>query len=216
MKNILIADDDYSIAATLSTLLEDAGYHTCTVSSGTDAIEKVRDEDFDVVLLDMMMPGMNGIDALPELRRLNPKTQVIMITGFPSFEDAVEAVKKGACDYITKPIKKETLFQKVGRAAENAAFEKYLNRLDVNAVMHSLSNFTRRSILKLISPCAGMRLTEIKKALKIDDHTKVVFHLKLLREAGLIEQKKDKSYVLTPEGRKVLDCLGIMQNYLSE
>ncbi len=217
MKKILIVDDDSEFRTSLSCLLKEAGYYTCTVPSGKNAIKKVTSENFDIAIVDVIMPGMSGINTLIELRRLSPKTQVIMITGFPAIEDTVDAIKKGACDYISKPFKSEELFFKVRRAIEKAGIEQCQDKLDINQTLDSLVNPLRRYILKLISSRTNMRLTEITRGLDIADHTKVIFHLKLLKEAGIIEQDNDdRSYALTPEGKKVLDCLRIMENYLSE
>jgi len=216
MRKILIIDDDQEILTSLSALLNEGGYHACGVSSEKNAIDELTSENFDLVLLDIVMPQTSGIDLLPELRRLNPRTPVIMITGFPSTDDAVAAIKKGACDYITKPFKPEELFYKIGKAIEKTKFEKYPNTSSVDNLLNVLANPIRKNILNIISAKTNMRLAEIAKDLKIADHSKVVFHLKLLKEGKLLEQNKERAYALTPQGKKVLDCLGIMQSYLQK
>ncbi len=216
MKKILIIDDDEGILASLTSLLTEGGYHVCGVLSWEEAIERITSESFDLVLLDIVMPQTSGIDILPELRRLSPKTQIIMITGFPSTDDAVAAIKKGACDYITKPFKPDELFSKVGKAIEKTKFESYLNTPSLDNLLNTLANPIRRNILSIISAKPNMRLAEIAKDLKIDDQSKVVFHLKLLKESNLLKQNREKAYVLTPQGQKVLDCLGIIESYLQK
>ncbi len=215
MKKILIVDDDAELRANLSEILKGAGYHTDEAASGKEAIEKAASEDYDIALLDLMMPRMSGIDALAELRRVRPKTRVIMITAFATVENAVDAIKKGASDYISKPFKIEELLTTIRRAIEESKFEEGIKKLDLDYTLSSLSNPIRRKIIRLLCSRTSMRFMEITRELGIEDHTKVVFHLRMLKEAGLIEQDKEKSYVITKEGEKTLDCLKILENHLS-
>ena len=94
MKKVLIVDDDAELRSTLSEILKGAGYHIDEASSGKEAIEKMASKDFDIALLDLMMPKMNGIETLTELKKITPKTKVIMITAFATVENAVDAIKK--------------------------------------------------------------------------------------------------------------------------
>jgi DNA-binding NtrC family response regulator len=215
MKKILIVDDDGEIRTSLSYLLKEVGYYTCAVPSGKDAIEKATLENFDIALIDVIMPGMSGIDTITELRRLSPKTQVIMITGFPAIEDAIDAIKKGACDYITKPFKSEDLFFKTRRAIEKIKGEQCMNKLNIDQTLNVLASPLRRNILEFISSKINARLTDIARGLDITDLTKIIFHMKHMKETGLIKHNNTKSYSLTPEGEKILDCLKIINNYLS-
>jgi len=216
MKKILIADDDNELRANLSEILTGAGYQTTEASSGKEAIEKISAEDFDIMLLDLMMPGMSGIEALGEIRRISPKIRVIMITAFATVENAVTAIKNGASDYIAKPFRINELLAVIKRAIEEARFEEGVKKLNLDYTLNSLSNYIRRSIIRMLWLQKKMRLMEITKELEIDDHTKVVFHLKMLKEAGIITQDKDKSYTLTKEGERIYDCLKILENYLSK
>jgi len=216
MKKILIADDDNELRANLSEILTGAGYQTTEASSGKEAIEKISAEDFDIMLLDLMMPGMSGIEALSEIRRISPKIRVIMITAFATVENAVTAIKNGASDYIAKPFRINELLAVIKRAIEEARFEEGVKKLNLDYTLNSLSNYIRRSIIRMLWLQKKMRLMEITKELEIDDHTKVVFHLKMLKEAGIITQDKDKSYTLTKEGERIYDCLKILENYLSK
>lgn len=216
MKKILIVDDDAELRAKLSEILKEAGYLTDEAASGKEALKRADSNEFDIALLDLMMPGMNGIDTLSEIRKISPKTKVIMITAFATIENAVDAIKKGAYDYISKPFKIEELLFTVRRALEETRFEAGVKKLDLDYTLSSLANYIRRNIVKLLSAGKGMRLMEITKELGIDDHTKVVFHLKILKESGIIEQDKDKRYLLTKEGEKTLDCLKILESHISK
>ncbi|MFA4827891.1 MAG: response regulator [Thermodesulfovibrionales bacterium] len=215
MKKILVIDDDDGVRTTLSDLLRCKGYYTCEASSGKDAVEMVKSEDFDIVLLDLMMPGMDGLSTLRELRRLSPKARVIMITAFATVENAVDVIKKGASDYISKPFKTNELLVTIKRVLEEVRFEEGIKKLDLDYALDTLSNSVRRKIMELFCSKTNMRLTEITKKLNIDDHTKILFHLKALKEKGIIEQDKEKSYSLTEEGEKTLNCLKALKNYLS-
>lgn len=214
MTKILIVDDDAEFRSNLVEVLTGAGYRTESAASAKAAIDLVNVQEFDIVLLDFMMPKMNGIDALMTLRKARPKTKVIMITAFSSVENAVVAIKKGASDYIAKPFKIDELLTTIRRVLEEAKFEEGMARLDFDQALSSLANPIRRSILKLLNAREDMRLMELTRELEISDHTKVVFHLKMLKEAGVIEQDGEKSYSLTKEGKKTLDCLKTLESHL--
>jgi DNA-binding NtrC family response regulator len=215
MKKILIVDDDAELRSTLSEILKGAGYHIDEASSGKEAIEKMASKDFDIALLDLMMPKMNGIETLTELKKITQKTKVIMITAFATVENAVDAIKKGASDCISKPFRIEELLTTIRRVIEEGRFEEGITKLDLDYTLSSLANPIRRNILRLLNSRKSMRLMELVRELGIDDHTKVVFHLKVLKESSIIEQDKDKSYSLTEEGERILSGLKILENYLS-
>ena len=215
MKKILIVDDDAELRANLSEILRGAGYYTDEAASGKEAIEKITSKDFDIALLDLMMPKMSGIETLTELKKITPKTKVIMITAFATVENAVDAIKKGASDYISKPFRIEELLTTIRRVIEEGRFEEGITKLDLDYTLSSLANPIRRNILRLLNSRKSMRLMELVRELGIEDHTKVVFHLKVLKESGIIEQDKDKSYSLTEEGERILSGLKILENYLS-
>ena len=214
MNNILIVDDDPELRSNLKEILQDEGYTTEEAASGREAIGKASSEQFSIILLDLMMPGMDGIETLAELRRISPKTKVVMITAFATVENAVNAIKKGASDYITKPFRIEELLAIIRRAIEESRFDEDIKKLDMDFTLSSLSNPIRRNIIHLLIARKSMRLMEITRELKIEDHTKVVFHLKMLRETGIIAQGQDKSYTITKEGKKTVDCLKILEEHL--
>jgi DNA-binding NtrC family response regulator len=116
MKKILVVDDEKQIRIDLSEMLIEAGYDVSHVGSGTEALEKIKKEDYGVVLADIKMPGMSGMELLLEIKRLKPQIRVIMITAFASTKSAVEAMKKGADDYISKPFRIDEVEAAVKRA----------------------------------------------------------------------------------------------------
>lgn len=106
---ILIVDDEKDICKALELLLKREGYSTTSVYSGEDAIEKLKAENFDIVITDLKMGRVDGMAVLDKAKEINPDTPVIMMTAFASIESAVEAMKRGAYDYIVKPFHNEEI-----------------------------------------------------------------------------------------------------------
>lgn len=214
MKHILVVDDDKELRTHLAEILRGAGYRIDEASSGSEAASKAAAISYDVVLLDMIMPKGSGADALIEIRRVAPRTKVIMITAFATVENAVEAMKRGACDYISKPFKINELLITVKRVLEETRVEECSCNKTLEELLSALSNPIRTKIIRFIEARKTMRLMELARELSIEDHTKVIFHLKILKEAGIIGQDEDKSYILTPEGEKAAHCLKVLDRHL--
>ena len=102
-------EDDANIRETLSTILQQKGYKTDTAKNGQEAIQKSKAKFFNMVLLDIKLPDMEGTKLLTTMHKDQPKMMKIMITGYPSVENAVEALNLGADAYIIKPVKPEKL-----------------------------------------------------------------------------------------------------------
>ncbi len=116
---ILVVDDEKSQRDLVSGFLEKNCYQVTVAESGEDALEKYQESYLSVVLVDMKMPGMNGIELIEKLKELNPFVQVIMLTAFGSVDTAVAAMKKGAFDYLTKPIEDlDELLLKINKARD--------------------------------------------------------------------------------------------------
>ena len=113
----------------LASLFEDQGYAVREAASANEAIEQVGEFDFDAVLSDIRMPGKTGIEMVGELRQLRPSTPVILMTAFGSIDSAIDAMRAGAFDYITKPFEPETALITVERALERRALEQENRRL---------------------------------------------------------------------------------------
>ena len=119
VENILVVDDEEAIREVVSTMLESKGYHCTAVSNGRAAQEFVRKQTPDLVLSDMIMPEMDGIKLLEWLRNFDPEIPVIMVTAIHDISTALEAIRRGAYDYILKPFEKDQLFHGVGRALQH-------------------------------------------------------------------------------------------------
>ena len=104
-KKILIVDDEQGILDFFNKALSKEGYKVVTALNGLEAIKLVREEKPELVILDIKMPGIDGIETLKRLRWLNKKTIVIMLSAYGTMDSAKEALKLGAHDYVTKPIK---------------------------------------------------------------------------------------------------------------
>ena len=104
MKRILVVDDEIAIRNLLKEFLSRKGYDVYTASDGRAAIAEVKEIRPHIVLLDIMMPGMGGMDTLKEIRKIDPRVGVIMVTAIADEELGKRAIALGACDYITKPL----------------------------------------------------------------------------------------------------------------
>ncbi len=116
MKTILIVDDEESIRESLTGILQDEGFRTLAAENGEQGLFMLRDEDPDLVLLDIWMPGMDGIETLRKIREATPDQLVIMMSGHGTIETAVKATKLGAYDFIEKPLSLEKLLLSVQNA----------------------------------------------------------------------------------------------------
>ncbi len=114
MKNqILLADDEATFRETLSKVLREEGMNVTAFSNGTEAIEAIRKKPYDVAILDIQMPGADGIKVLTETMKIRPGTRVIMITAYGTVEMAVEAIKLGASEYVMKPVMFDDIIMKI-------------------------------------------------------------------------------------------------------
>jgi two-component system response regulator AtoC len=116
--NILIVDDEKSQLSILNDILTDAGYEISTADNGIAGLKLLTKNNFPIILTDLKMPGMDGIELLRQALQINPETQVILMTAFGSIPSAVNAIKNGAYDYLTKPFQKEDLLKVISHAAE--------------------------------------------------------------------------------------------------
>ena len=136
LENILVVDDEEAIREVVSTMLESKGYQCTAVSNGRAAQDQVKRVTPDLVLSDMIMPEMDGIKLLDWLRQYDPEVPVIMVTAIHDISTALEAIRRGAYDYILKPFEKDQLFLGVGRALqhrrlvmENRTYQRNLEQL---------------------------------------------------------------------------------------
>jgi len=112
---VLIADDEKTIRETLAKVLDETGFSVTVAANGLQAAEHLAQTQFDVALLDIRMPGMDGLQVLQKARQVSPSTSIIIITAFGTVDSAVNAIKMGASDYVTKPFVFEDIIIKINR-----------------------------------------------------------------------------------------------------
>src|SRR5690606_12715445 len=117
-RRILIVDDDPRVRSAIALLLEEEGYQPVQVESGPAALEAVAAQEFELILSDVAMPGMDGIELLAKLRKDAPDVPVVMISAHGDLETAVRAVREGAYDYLVKPIDDQRLYHTIDKALE--------------------------------------------------------------------------------------------------
>lgn len=129
MAKILIVDDNKFIRYTLTTLLEDADYQCTQASDGFAAIKEVKETFYDLVILDMKLPGLSGREIFYEIKKSDPDVPVIFLTAFGDIQDAVDLMKKGAYHYVTKPFNNDEILILINKAIENRYLNKEINIL---------------------------------------------------------------------------------------
>lgn len=129
---LLIVDDEEKVRKYLSSLLRHRGYRVDAAPDGITALEMVNQKDFDLVLLDVLMPGPDGLTVLQEIKRQKPNVQVIMLTGNASVNTAVEGIRLGAFDYLLKPLDLDALTECLREALKWKRFgENGISALDI-------------------------------------------------------------------------------------
>jgi CheY-like chemotaxis protein/glycine cleavage system H lipoate-binding protein len=116
---ILVVDDELPVCKSISSALAPDDYEVDTALSAEEALKREEQSEYDVVITDLMMPGLSGLDLLKAVKERRPEVRVIMVTGYPSIESAVQSIKFGAFDYIPKPFTPNDLRSLVARALES-------------------------------------------------------------------------------------------------
>lgn len=124
MEKILIIDDNESLRYTLENVLEENGFFPSSVEDGYKAIEEIKTLKYDLVICDMKMPKMDGMKILAEIKKIDPDIPFIILTAFGDIKNAVEAMKQGASDYLTKPFDNDSMIITIRKALEL----RYLNK----------------------------------------------------------------------------------------
>jgi len=162
---IIVVDDEAVMRDTMSDWLEEKGYNVVSVCSGMEAIEKVKTESFNVAFVDMKMPGLDGIEVLRAMKRINPETSVIIMTAYATIETAIRAMKEGAYNYLVKPFSLDevelivkTIVEYQELLAENILLRQQLEE------KYSLKNIIGKSqqmkeVFELVENTAGSNST---------------------------------------------------------
>ena len=168
-KPILIVDDEKNIRLTLSQALETLGVEIDTASNGEEALAKLNEKEFGLILLDIRMPGMDGMEVLRRVREIRPDIRIIMITAYGTIESAVEAMKLGAVDFLQKPFNPEEIRELASRVMDR-------DRLDE----HKLVGYVFH--IELAKKCIGDRhfdaaVEHVRRAIFVDPGRPEAFNL---------------------------------------
>lgn len=155
--SLLIVDDEVDILNVLKFVLEKEGYKVDTAIKGEEALSKIKQETYDIVLTDLRMPGMDGIELLERAKEIAPETDVVIMTAYASIDSAVTAIKKGASDYIVKPFINEDVKMRIKRILEHRTLQR-----EVEALKHQLSQRLKGEIFLGTTP----QMQEILKVLE--------------------------------------------------
>jgi DNA-binding response OmpR family regulator len=126
---IMVVDDEALVRSSLEDILRLEGYDVLAVESGEAALSALQRENFDLILLDLKMPNLEGIDVLKAITRLSPDTKVILLTGHGSLESAIDALRLGAYDYLLKPVSSNEILSSVARGLAKRAEQQHRRML---------------------------------------------------------------------------------------
>jgi signal transduction histidine kinase len=166
--SLLVVDDEESVAVTMGAILELEGYRVSLSTTGSDALRKLRESDFDLVLTDLRLDDIDGLSIVSEVARLHPDTVSIMLTGFASLESAIKALREGAYDYLIKPCDVDELKAVVARGIERRQLGVQLKARLVelehaNATIHEL-NLNLQSRIDEATAELQQRMKELAQA----------------------------------------------------
>src|SRR5512139_1074827 len=139
--SILVVDDENAVRHSMTSWFRKDGYDVSAAANAAEALHLMRERTFDVVLLDIRMPGMDGMELQEHIHNVDPKIAVIMITAFASVDTAVRALKQGAFDYVTKPIDPDELSHLVKRALKERRLEDENSQLKETIAELSSADF---------------------------------------------------------------------------
>jgi PAS domain S-box-containing protein len=155
---ILVVDDEKRIRDGCQSILKNQGFEVAVAENGTVGLQKIEEQHFDIILLDLMMPGLRGIDLLTHVKARHPDTLVIVITGYATLEHAIEAMKKGAFDFVSKPFSPEDLRTVIGKAIdyirtlEDIAHQRSRMRVLINQISDGVLATDARKRVALANP----------------------------------------------------------------
>ena len=129
---IMVIDDEESMCKFMKIMLNREGYEVTTSQSGSEALNILKERNYDLVIADLMMPGLNGLELLSRVKSLDPDANFIVMTAYASVDTAIEALKKGAYDYLTKPFKVDEIRIAIKKALEQKRIKRENTELQSN------------------------------------------------------------------------------------
>ena len=166
--NVLIVDDDLFALRSMTKALEDESYQVTTAASGSKAIDMLKQDSFDLVLTDLKMPGMDGLEILRQSQEIAPQAVVLILTGYASMESAVEALREGVYDYLVKPCSADELKLKIERGLERVRLAKERQRAERRlAILYDVATTVMTSIR--LDEILDHTMTALQETLRPDD-----------------------------------------------
>jgi len=168
-KSVLIVDDEKNIRLTLSQALEVLEVETDTAANGEEALAKLKEKEFGLILLDLKMPGMDGMDVLRQVSKIRPDIRIVILTAYGTVESAVEAMKLGAADFIQKPFAPDEIRELVSRVMDREKLDEQ-------------KGVDYGSSIELAKRCIGDRhfdaaVEHVRKAVSLDPSRPEAFNL---------------------------------------
>jgi DNA-binding NtrC family response regulator len=161
---VLVVDDEQSFAEILSKRLELRDFEVTSVFSGEEAVRLLKERDFDVILLDVLMPGKSGIDTLKDIMKIDPLSHIIMLTGHARVDTAMEGMELGAYDYLIKPAEIKAMVEKIKLAYDHKTTQKARQQKKVPVGRKP------RGWDKLISPVQALFHKDRRTQSKLTEH----------------------------------------------
>ncbi len=214
MNKILIIDDNNTARKQMVEMLTNAGFEIDDSNNVRVAAKKAILEAFDVILIDQALHNNCDVDIVEELRMVRPLTRIVYMSAFAGRRGRTTSRNKKCI--LSKPFELGEFIDMIGQLQEEVRFGRNEEETHYSHILFALSSPIRRNIIKLLHTERRLRLVDITKGVGITDHTKVIFHLKMLKESGIISQYRKKLFYLTDEGEKAVDVLRIMNNYFAK
>ena len=195
-RRILVIDDDAQVLETNARILQNEGFVVTAIDNGKDALELVKKADFDLVLSDIVMQGIDGLDVLKEIKNHNPKTMVILITGYGSVDSAITAIRSDATDYLEKPVGKEFLLFRVRRAFEIKKLEEAVSNVELlEKYARAIDEFTN----------------------KLDDHLTLIMSYADILALNYLQEAKDSNNIINiVSGERIIKALEDIEGILKD
>ncbi|WP_122081112.1 response regulator [Vibrio coralliirubri] len=200
---LLLAEDDEQLREVLVEALALEEFDVVAFDNAEDALDAAGEETFDLALFDVVMGGMTGVEALSNLRRLQPKIGIVITTAFATVDVAVDAMKKGADEFLTKPFNLAALSVTLRRVYAERSPQTPVEERSNDQVFSALANPIRRAVLNHLSIHQKLKFMDLCRVVGIEDHTKFNFHLRQLVNSGFVKKGESRIYSLTRRGKEV-------------
>lgn len=206
-KHVLVIEDDKEINDSLRAVLEFEGYDVSCVESVESAMDMLDGRHVDLVLTDVMLGGMSGVEGITLLKYRYPNVAVIVMTAYATVDLAVDAMKRGADEFLTKPFDMETLAVSARKVLKQHEPKTIREERNDDLVFGALANPIRRAVIKQLKTYQRVKFMDLCRLVNIDDHTKFNFHLRQLINSGIVKKLNHKEYTLTELGKELSTAL---------